>query len=149
MAELLELAGEVKARFGRQVVVNVTPFVPKAHTPFQRQAMAGTAALDARLRLLRDGCRRLRVDLRAEPVREARIQGVLARGGERVAEVLLGMERPTPRAFERALEVAGLRMDDELGARAAGVALPWDRILVGSGRAGDWAPGPEDEACDG
>jgi radical SAM superfamily enzyme YgiQ (UPF0313 family) len=148
IAEMLDLVAEVKTRFGRQVVLNVTPFVPKAHTPFQRLAMATAPELEARLKQLRDGCRRLRVDLRAEPVASSRVQGVLARGDARIGEVLLSMDAPTPAAFRKALRQEGIRMETELGARPPESPLPWDLIRLGARGPAEWSLAEAEVACD-
>ncbi|MHB1318355.1 MAG: radical SAM protein [Anaerolineae bacterium] len=148
IVELLELVTEVKSRFNRQVVLNVTPFVPKAHTPFQRVAMAEASVLQARIRRLRVGCRALHVELRAETAAASQIQAVLARGDARVGEVLLNMEHPIDSAFPAALRAAGIDMDTELGERRSDVRLPWDMVRLGTRAGEDWvASGPE-EQCD-
>ena len=128
--EILALVGQVRERFERQVVVNLTPFVPKAHTPWERMPMAPARVLEERTARLRDGCRRLRVELRAEAVNAARVQGVLARGDAQVGEALLNMRNPTPGRFERALSDAGLDMDTELAARSPDEPLPWEWVRV-------------------
>ncbi len=128
--EILSLVGQVRERFERQVVVNLTPFVPKAHTPWERMPMAPAPVLEERMSRLREGCRRLRVELRAEAVSAAHVQGVLARGDARVGEALLNMRNPTPGRFERALADAGLSMEEELAAREPEEPLPWDWVRV-------------------
>jgi radical SAM superfamily enzyme YgiQ (UPF0313 family) len=148
--ELLELVGQVHARFGRQVVVNLTPFVPKAHTPWERMAMAPEPVLEARTARIREGCRRLRVELRAEPVSAARVQAALARGDARVGEALLEMPNPAPARLEQALRRAGLSLESELAARPPDAALPWDFVRLIAPR----EPGPNaaqrcDEEADG
>jgi radical SAM superfamily enzyme YgiQ (UPF0313 family) len=146
--ELLELAREVKSRFGREVVLNVTPFVPKAHTPFQRVAMADASVLQARIRRLREGCRALHVAFRTETVAASQIQAVLARGDARIGEVLLDMEHPTDSAFPAALRAAGIDMDSELGKRRSDARLPWDMVHLGTRAGVDWAADSAEERCD-
>jgi len=123
---LLALLKEVRARFSRQIVANLTPFVPKAHTPFERKAMAAREVLAARLRRLREGCRALHVELRVEPIRAARMQGVLARGDHRVGQALLRVRRPSLAHLQRALEEEGLTMEEYLREYASDEPLPWD-----------------------
>lgn len=130
ITEMLTLVGQVREVFGRQVVVNLTPFVPKAHTAWERMAMAPAELLEARTARIREGCRRLRVELRAEAVSAARVQAALARGDARVGEALLGMPNPQPARFARALARAGLDLDEELGARAPDAPLPWDFVRL-------------------
>jgi radical SAM superfamily enzyme YgiQ (UPF0313 family) len=125
---IADLVAQVREIYTRQIVVNLTPFVPKAHTPFQREAMAATPDLERRLRLLRDRLGRSRVQLRAEPVEEARIQALLARGDRRVGDALATMERASPRRFERWLARQGVDPDELLAARDRDEPLPWDFI---------------------
>ncbi|NLT72798.1 MAG: radical SAM protein [Chloroflexi bacterium] len=128
--ELLALTAQVSSRFGRQVVLNVTPFVPKAHTPFERMAMAPGPVLEARLRRLREGCRALRVAFRAESVSASIEQALLARGDERIGEALLDSAGAS-RRFSRNLQAAGIALKAELGERAPDVRLPWDMVQFG------------------
>jgi len=128
---LIDLVGEIRGIFPRNVVVNVTPFVPKAHTPFERQPMTGEEVLRRRLARIAAGMAALRVELRAEDVREARWQGVLARGDRRVGEALLEASVPTPYGLERAMARRGLDPGSYLAERAAGESLPWDSVGAG------------------
>lgn len=129
--ELLALSREVKGLFGRQVVVNVTPFVPKAHTPYQRVAMVDAEVIDARLKRIRTGCQAARLEMRSESAEDARLQGILARGDRLVGEALLGMTRPAPRLLERALLDMGVAPSIYTRERSITEALPWDLIDSG------------------
>jgi len=128
---LVDLVREIKGAFPRNVVANVTPFVPKAHTPFERRAMASEQVLRARLARIAVGMAALRVEFRAEDVHEARWQGVLARGDRRLGEALLNAPKPTPRGLARAMESHRLDPEAYLAERALGEPLPWD--FVGAG----------------
>jgi len=128
---LIDLADQVHERFPRQTVVNVTPFVPKAHTPFQRVAVAPLEVVSARLERIRAACRERRIEVRAEGAMEARIQAVLARGDQRVGEALMAMPRPAPRRLLKALQKRGLDPEDYMRARSPDEPLPWDHIDSG------------------
>lgn len=130
--DILRLVGEVVGIFQREVVVNVTPFVPKAHTPYQREAMAPAEVLEARMARLREGCRALRVVFRAEGIAETRLQGVLARGDRRLGDVLASLNVPTARGLIQAMARAGLEMDEYLRARPQDAPLPWGFIQLGA-----------------
>lgn len=133
--QMIALIREIKGVFARQVVVNLTPFVPKAHTPFQRAGMAPSALLEERLARIRAALRPLRVEVRAEGVDAARAQGVLARGDRRIGDVLLAMKHPSVKQWQRALQRQGIVEDEYLRARAAEEPLPWDFIRSGIARA--------------
>jgi radical SAM superfamily enzyme YgiQ (UPF0313 family) len=128
IGELIRLAIEIKAAFPRQVVVNLTPFVPKAHTPFQRVSMAPQALLDERLKRIRVELRRAHIEVRAESVDTARVQGMLARGDRRLGMAMVGMSRLSPARLERALMEQGLAIENYLGEKATDQELPWDFV---------------------
>lgn len=128
--ELLSLVREIRRLFDRQIVVNITPFVPKAHTPWERMGMAPAPVLEQRLARLREGCQQMRVALRAESVAAARVQAVLARGGSDVGEALLAMPRPTMRFFERAFARIGSTMEEALAEKPSDAPLPWDFVRL-------------------
>lgn len=128
IADLIGLTKEIRRIFPRRVVANLTPFVPKAHTPFQRAAMTPRALLKKRVNRIRGTLRRAGVEVRAEPVQAACIQGALARGDRGIGETLLSMPRFVPSEFEPALRDCGLAMEDCLRRRAPEEPLPWDFI---------------------
>ena len=128
---LIALTREVAGSFDRNVTVNVTPYVPKAHTPFERVAMASEDVLTARLARRREALGRGRISVRAEGAAGARLQAVLARGDRTVGEALLRMRRPSAGRFERSLRDLGASFADYTRAREPGEALPWDVVDSG------------------
>ena len=126
--ELLALVREVKRRFPRQVVANITPFVPKAHTPYQRVAMAPEELLDGRLARIREGCQEANVQVRGESSAAAHVQAVLSRGDALIGEALLNMRPASPRHWDRALHSVGLSADLYLRERSITERLPWAMI---------------------
>ncbi|MHB0857788.1 MAG: radical SAM protein [Anaerolineae bacterium] len=125
---LIDLSREVAEAFARNVTVNVTPLVPKAHTPFERAPLVPEDVLAARLVRLRTAWGKGRVSVRAEGADSARVQAVLARGDRTVGEALLRMRRPSPARFEQSLRELGAAFEDYTRAREPGEALPWDVI---------------------
>jgi len=105
--------------------------VPKAHTPFERAAMAPRALLEERLARIKSGLSRAQVEVRAESTQGARVQGVLARGDRQVGEALLGTRIPVPSRWEAALRAQGLGEEEYLRERASDEPLPWDFIDSG------------------
>ena len=128
---LVDLALACAGRFSRQVTVNVTPFVPKAQTPFQRLAQTPAAVVKRRLAYVERELQRRNIGCKAESPAWAEIQGTLARGDRRVAEALLAVDRVTPAAWRQALAQAGLSAGELLAERAAGTPLPWRFIHYG------------------
>ena len=128
---IADLVLAVKKRFPRRLTVNLTPFVPKAHTPFQWVAMAGEKTLRQRIRRVTRALRPSGVVVRAESPAWARVQGVLARGDQRVGEVLLSLREPTLAGWRQALREARVDADDYLGAWPLDASLPWQVVDVG------------------
>ncbi|MCC6458543.1 MAG: radical SAM protein [Caldilineaceae bacterium] len=130
---LIDFTLEARKRFKRRIAINATPFVPKAHTPFQWEGMASTADLRSRQKRIHMALARQGVDVRADAPDWAEVQAVLSRGDRRLAEVLLAIPAGglTVRSFFQAMEDAGLEKDDYVGAWAVGDALPWDVVQSG------------------
>ncbi|MCL5110411.1 MAG: B12-binding domain-containing radical SAM protein [Chloroflexi bacterium] len=119
-------------RRGGRVVVSVTPFVPKAQTPYQWTAMAEPGLLRERLARLQTALRPRKIELRAESVDWALVEGVLARGDRRLAEVLARMDRNSLAAWGRALAEQGLSAEFYLRRhRPVGEVLPWAAVSTG------------------
>jgi len=135
--EIAALSAEAQRAFGREVVVNVTPFVPKAHTPYEREAVCSERLVDERLRRLQSLCRARRLPFRGEDARQAQVQAVLARGDEAVGEALLAQEQPGMRGFWRALEQQGLEAKRYLEAQPVEATLPWGFVALQAQRAGE------------
>jgi radical SAM superfamily enzyme YgiQ (UPF0313 family) len=129
---IVDLAMACASRFSRQVTVNITPFVPKAHTPFQRLAQTPAKEVKRRLARVERGLRKHRIGVKSESPTWAEIQGVLARGDRRLAEALLAIERPSPSAWRQALQTVGLSLPELLSGRPAGETLPWAFIHTGA-----------------
>jgi radical SAM superfamily enzyme YgiQ (UPF0313 family) len=128
---LVDLTLEARRRFRRRLVINATPFVPKAHTPFQWEGMTDQATFERRQKAIQRGLSKHNVSVRADSPQWAAVQGVLARGDRRLAPVLLSMTQLSIPAFTRALADHGLTMETYLGARVPGEPQPWDIVESG------------------
>jgi radical SAM superfamily enzyme YgiQ (UPF0313 family) len=128
---IAELCEATATRFPGQVTANITPFVPKAHTPFQWTEMTSERVTQGRLRLLAKRLKRSRIAVRSESPQWAAIQGILARGDRRLTEVLVSLEGTSPSSWRRALAAHDIQPDDYLQARAPQAPLPWDFIHTG------------------
>lgn len=86
-------ASRPRGRIGR-IAIQLNPFVPKPWTPFQWAGMAQAAVLEKRLRIVKQGLKRIpNLVVRSESVREALVQAVLSRGDRRVAGAILRAAR--------------------------------------------------------
>ena len=131
---LVEFTRDARRRFRRRLAINATPFVPKAHTPFQWMAMADEATLRRRQQFIDRLLRPHQVAVRAESPQWAQVQGVLARGDRRLAGVLLEVVQRgglTIRSFHDALASCGLEAAEFLGAIPHDRPLPWRIVESG------------------
>ena len=128
---IVDLTLAVAERFRRQVTVNLTPFVPKAHTPFQWAAMAEVTTLQSRINHVRRALQKRGIAVKAESPTWAAVQGILARGDRRVGEALLALEQPTLAGWRKALLAARLHPAAYLGRWALDASLPWQVVNIG------------------
>ena len=128
---IVDLTLKARAIFRRNIAINATPFVPKAHTPFQWMAMTPAKTLQARQKTLQRALARHGIEVSADSPEWAEVQGVLSRGDRRLAPVLLDLPRPTARGFREALARHGLTAEEYLGERDQNDFMPWDVIETG------------------
>ncbi len=131
---LVDFARQARKRFKRRLAINATPFVPKAHTPFQWMAMADEATLKRRQQFIDKLLRPHQVAVRAESPQWAQIQAVLARGDRRLAPVLLAVAQQgglSIRSFHDALASCGLDAAEFLDAIPHDRPLPWRIVESG------------------
>jgi len=77
---------------GCRIAVTISPFVPKAGTPFQWLPMAQPAILNRRLSWLKHSLMPKGIKVKAESPAWSQVQGVLARGDAKLAGVLANIE---------------------------------------------------------
>lgn len=131
VAAIADLVLAARARFPRRLTITVTPFVPKAHTPFERLAMLPASELAGRLRYLENRLRSARVMVRSDSPAWAAVEGTLARGDRRLGRALARLTGSSLRAWQQALRAEGLRQEDYLAGRAEGEPLPWSMVVSG------------------
>ncbi|WP_243311909.1 radical SAM protein [Fundidesulfovibrio agrisoli] len=119
------------------MTLGVNPLVPKPWTPMQWAPMASEEALEARQAWMASVVKPLRgVRLEGEKPFWARVQGLLARGGEELAPMTLLAAREGWRAAmkEYAAHAANV-LDRE---RGRDEAFPWECVDVGVSREALW-----------
>lgn len=130
---LIDFTLAARERFKRRIAINATPFVPKAHTPFQWESMTPAAELRRRQKLIHRGLARHGIDIRADSPDWAEIQAVLSRGDRALAGVLadLSVERLNVRTFFQTMAEHGLEKEHYTGKWEVGAPLPWDVVQSG------------------
>jgi radical SAM superfamily enzyme YgiQ (UPF0313 family) len=127
----LALKGRVD-RAGSRLTLTVQPFVPKAGTPFQWLPMSDAETLSHRLAALKNSLEPKGIEVRSESVGWARVQGVLSRGDERLAQALARMEGKSLSSWRRALEEVSLDAEYYVNREIPiNERLPWASIESG------------------
>ena len=130
---LIDFTLTARSHFKRRIAINATPFVPKAHTPFQWEGMAPTKEIRKRQRSIHKALARHNIDVRADSPDWAKVQAVLSRGDRRIADLLLAIPpgQLTVRTFFQTMEECGLDRGQYAGEWKVGSPLPWDIVESG------------------
>ena len=131
MNAIADLCQAVARRFDGRVTANVTPFVPKAQTPFQWMAMTSAETIEARFKALQKRLSREGIQVRGESAQWMAIQGMLARGDRRLGQVLAALRGTSIRAWQKAMKACAVDVDAYLRARPLDEPLPWAFIQTG------------------
>ena len=135
--EMINLALDCKGILDRQhsscrLALSVAPFVPKAGTPFQWLPMAPISTLKKRLSLLKSGLQPKGIKIKAESPAWSEVQGVLARGDVKLAEVLADVEQVSLSGWRQAAKKCRLDIDYYAHQRwDTTKKLPWSAIDSG------------------
>lgn len=120
-----------KHRSGVHIVLNMSPFVPKAGTPFQWLPMASGRDLKNRLDLLRKRLQGKGMEVKSDSIEWALVQGMLSRGDSVLGNVIDDMPKVTLASWRRALYKAGLDSDFIHREIPGDEPLPWSMIDSG------------------
>ncbi len=145
IAEVGKNALAVGKRVGKrpQVTVSVSVHVPKPHTPFQWCAMDALPEVRRKQALLKDAVRREKsITLRMHDSETSVLEGILARGDRRLADVIERAfrsgalfdswdEHARIDLWAEALEHFGVNTAHFLATIPVNARLPWDHIDVG------------------
>ncbi|MBN1531177.1 MAG: DUF2344 domain-containing protein [Spirochaetes bacterium] len=123
--------------------VTLSPFVPKPHTPFQRERQMDTDYFRGAVERIKKGLPR-RITIKSHDLKASRLEGVLARGDERLGRVILESYRAGCRLdswsefvryeiWERNLEELVPGWESFLERRREGEPLPWEIVDPGYG----------------
>ncbi len=122
-----------KKQTGCRLTINISPFVPKAGTPFQWLPMAETPVLNHRLARLKNALMPKGIKVKAESPAWSQVQGVLARGDKELAKVLADIEKLSLSGWRQAVEKHDIDIDFYANQRwDTAQRLPWDMIELGT-----------------
>ncbi len=132
--EMARKAREIVDRYraGTQITLNITPFVPKAGTPFQWLPMARASILKRRLALLKKELRRIGMEVKSDSIEWSLVQGMLARGDARLGPVIEDMPKVTLSNWRKGLAKAGIDPESIHQQISFEEPLPWSKIDSGT-----------------
>jgi radical SAM family uncharacterized protein/radical SAM-linked protein len=126
-----------------KVTVSVSTHVPKPHTPFQWCAQVSLAETQRKQQMLRHEVKKVRgLELRTHDSETSILEGILARGDRRLADVIERAYHQGARmdsweehvkldVWREALEHFGIDPAQFLGTIAVSARLPWDHFDIG------------------
>ncbi len=131
-----------KVRFGNQINVSISTFVPKPHTPFQWIAQTNPEVIYQKQAFLKNSLRGKGIRLKWHNPSMSLLEGVFARGDRRLGQVLMKAhqmgagfdgwsEHFKPDLWEKAFQECGIDNYFYLRERAMSEHLPWQHISCG------------------
>jgi radical SAM superfamily enzyme YgiQ (UPF0313 family) len=142
IVSLIEKVMGMRAAKGRfRLNVSISPYVPKAHTPFQWERQNSMEEIASKEKYLASRIRHRKVELGLREPRVSALEGVLARGGREVWPIVLDAWKSGCRfdswrdklrfdLWEKAIEKNGTSIDELLSAFDPNVPLPWEAFTV-------------------
>lgn len=144
IVDLVRRARQVKGPNGKKanIKVNVSTFIPKAHTPFQWVAQCTGDELSSKHDILRMGLRKVESKLSWHDPNVSLLEGVMARGDRRLGEVILHAWH-LGCAFDawsdlfdhekwlQAFDECGIDPMDYIMERSQDEVMPWSHIETG------------------
>ena len=122
-----------RQKTGCRLSLNIAPFVPKAGTPFQWLPMTPTPVLNRRLSLLKNNLAPKGIKVKCESPAWSEVQGILARGDIKLAEVLASIEEVSLAGWRKAAEKCHLDVDFYAHRRRdISEKLPWTILDLGT-----------------
>jgi radical SAM superfamily enzyme YgiQ (UPF0313 family) len=94
-----------------RLTLNISPFIPKAGTSFQRMPMESLDTVQQRTNLIKSQLAHKGIQINTESPQWSEIQAVLSKGGLDLAKVLENIDRSSLPAWRNAVETAGLDVD--------------------------------------
>jgi len=146
LQELVQLINKVVAMAkmfrGAGINISISPFIPKAVTPFQWCAQDSPQEIDRKLTFLKERLRDKRIKLSWRDAKLAQVEGVLARGDRRLAPVIqrvwqLGgrlegwSEHFDAMRWQEAMTAEGLSFETFTRGLDLDAALAWDHLDKG------------------
>ncbi|ADJ25454.1 Radical SAM domain protein [Dehalogenimonas lykanthroporepellens BL-DC-9] len=132
IASLAKLVLRCKAKAEKYRLVlslNVSAFIPKPQTPFERQPMADASQIEKRLEMLTRTLSPHGIKVKPDNVDWGLVQAALSRGDERLAPVIEQIDRGSLAGWRRAMKQQDLSTADYAQRRFDNnEPLPWNMV---------------------
>ncbi|KPJ90831.1 MAG: hypothetical protein AMS18_09950, partial [Gemmatimonas sp. SG8_17] len=141
LAQLVERIRAILNKYSgrRAITLAFSPFVPKAHTPFQWERQDTIEATRSKLAWIKHRLKGRGVEIRYHDSADTAIEGVISRGGREIADVIEGAWRRGARfdgwsefcefgPWEAALSENGLTLLDSFRELGEHEELPWEIV---------------------
>ncbi|MBD3219325.1 MAG: DUF2344 domain-containing protein, partial [candidate division Zixibacteria bacterium] len=131
-----------KHRGRRNFNITISPFCPKAHTPWQWERQISIEETYEKMDFLKHAVRKRNVHLKFHDPKTTWLEGLLGRGDRRIGNVILKAYRMGAHMdgwsesfdfeiWQKACTEEGIDPDIYLAERSTGKPLPWDHIQKG------------------
>ncbi|MEN8613903.1 radical SAM protein [Dehalogenimonas sp. THU2] len=111
--------------------LNVSAFIPKPQTTFERQPMADTAIIVQRFDMLERSLSPRGVKVKADNADWGRVQAALSRGDERLTPVIEKLDKISLAGWRRSMKAAGLSTEDYAQRRfETSESMPWSMMQM-------------------
>jgi radical SAM family uncharacterized protein len=128
-----------------KINVTISPFSPKAHTPFQWDRISSPDEIEHKQDMLRKAIRAREVNLKFRNPRLSFLEGMIGRGDRRMGRVILAAYQLGARfdgwtehfkydIWEQAFIDSGIKMEDSARELSFSEPLPWDHIDRGQSK---------------
>ncbi len=137
VSEIARLTLRVKAAAdkygkGRRITVNLSPFVPKAGTPFQWLPMAPVSEIERRIDIIQGYLSGAGIKANVEGPAWSEVQAALARGDERLAKVMAEMPSVSFSHWQKGMKNHGIDINETVHQQwPVKQKLPWSMIDPG------------------
>lgn len=129
-------------RWGLEVHLSVSPFIPKPHTPFQYLRMEDELTLLEKMRWVKEAVGKRSVKLSFRNIRQSFAEAIFSRGDERLSNLLIYLHSKGTRLearreffdFNKYLDwfsLMGINPDEYLREREPHEDFPWDFVDTG------------------
>ncbi len=141
--EISDLALKIKKQFkGKHIVISVSTFIPKSHTPFERALQISEEETFRRQELLFSNLRKNHIDYRFNKAFASSLEGLIARGDNNLTNLFLEVFKNYPKGeiakefinkniWEEALKKCDISLEYYLRKRSDCESLPWKIIDTG------------------